>query len=307
MAQLSSLVSGANPQDVIKEIKYLCSLMVPSRPDPIFDSIYSDVVALFNGQYPGFRASNTKYHDLEHTNMVVLATVRLMHGCFLKGYTFIPENIFLGFAAALFHDVGLIQALTEKNGTGAVFTVGHEERSIAFMGSYLARKNFSPQMIEDCAALIRCTILGIKIKEISFRNKEIETLGKIIGSADLLGQMADRCYLEKLLLLYKEFEEARLPGFDSELDLLHKTESFYKTVAQKRLANDFSGIAAYMRLHFKHRWNEDRDLYAEAIKNNIDYLKIIIAICHDDYNCYLKILRRGGIVNAHYSDLIPKS
>jgi len=205
--------------------------------------------------------------------------------------------------SALFHDVGLIQAESEQSGSGAVFTVGHEERSIAFMGRYLAEKRFSAQTITDCEALIRCTILGIPLKDIPFRNKEIEILGKIVGSADLLGQMADRCYLEKLLLLYKEFEEAKLPGFDSELDLLQKTEAFYESVARKRLKNDFSGIAACMRLHFKDRWNEDRDLYSEAIDNNLVYLKGLIARCRGDYGCYLENLRRGGIVRAHYSHL----
>ena len=136
-----------------------------------------DVVKIFNGQYPGFRASNTKYHDLEHTNLVVLAVTRLMHGCFLKGHAFSSENLILGFAAALFHDVGLIQAESEQNGSGAVFTLGHEERSIAVMGRYLAQKNFSPQTIADCAALIQCTILSVQPKDIPFRNKEIEMLG----------------------------------------------------------------------------------------------------------------------------------
>lgn len=304
MTQLSSLVSGANPQDVLKELKYIYSLITPSKLDDILDQIYWDVVKLFNGQYPGFRASNTKYHDLEHTNLVVLAATRLMHGCFLKGHAFSYENLILGFAAALFHDVGLIQAESEQNGSGAVFTLGHEERSIAVMARYLAQINFSPQTIADCAALIQCTILSMRPKDIHFRNKEIEMLGKIVGSADLLGQMADRCYLEKLLLLYKEFEEAKLPGFDSELDLLQKTEAFYESVAQKRLTNDFSGIAACMRLHFKDRWNDDRDLYSEAIENNINYLKGLILRCRDNYTCYLKNLRRGGIVHANYSDLI---
>jgi len=304
MTQLSSLVSGANPQDVLKELKYIYSLISPSKQDDILDQIYWDVVKLFNGQYPGFRASNTKYHDLEHTNLVVLAATRLMHGCFLTGHAFSSENLILGFAAALFHDVGLIQSEFEQNGSGAVFTLGHEERSITVMARYLAQNNFSPQTIADCATLIQCTILSVQTKDIPFRNTEIEMLGKIVGSADLLGQMADRCYLEKLLLLYKEFEEAKLPGFDSELDLLKKTEAFYESVAQKRLTNDFSGIAASMRLHFKDRWNEDRDLYSEAIENNIDYLKSLIARCRDNYTCYLENLRRGGIVRANYSDLI---
>lgn len=304
MTQLSCLISGADPQDVIKEIKYIYSMMTPSRPDSDFDPIYADIVALFNGRYPEFQACNTQYHDLEHTNLVVLAVARLMHGYFLQGNAFIAENFFLGFAAALFHDVGLIQAVSEQSGSGAVFTVGHEERSIHFMRRYLTSKRFSAQTIEDCAALIRCTMLNAQFNDIRFRNKEIEVMGKIVGSADLLGQMADRCYLEKLLLLFKEFEEARLPGFDSELELLQKTESFYKSVAQKRLTSDFSGVAACMRLHFKHRWNLNRDLYLESITNNINYLKFISEKCRNNYSCYLKNLRRGGIVQKNYSHLL---
>jgi len=304
MTQLACLVSGANPQDVLKELTHILSLIIPRGEDAVFNEIYRDVVKLFNGEYPGFRASNTKYHDLEHTNLVVLAATRLMHGCCLNGHVFSSENLILGFAAALFHDTGLIQRESELHGSGAVYTLGHEERSIAVMSRYLAQKKFSPQTIADCAALIRCTILSVNPKDILFRNKEIETLGKIVGSADLLGQMADRCYLEKLLLLYKEFEEAKLPGFASELELLQKTEAFYESVANKRLTNDFSGIAAAMRLHFKDRWGEDRDLYSEAIDNNIRYLKGLIARCRDNYACYLKNLRRGGIVRANYPDLI---
>ena len=303
MTQLASLVSAASPQDVIKELKYIYSLMAPVGQDDIFDQIYADIVKIFQGEYSGFRASNTKYHDLEHTNLVVLAVTRLMHGCFLKGHAFISENLILGFTAALFHDIGLIQTESEQNGSGAVFTVGHEERSIALMVRYLTEKNFSPQTIADCEALIRCTILGVPLKDIPFRNKEIEILGKIVGSADLLGQMADRCYLEKLLLLFKEFEEAKLPGFDSELDLLKKTEAFYESIARQRLKNDFSGIAACMRLHFKARWKEDRDLYSKAIQNNLDYLKSLIVRCRDNYSCYLKYLRRGGVVRTHYPHL----
>ena len=301
MTQLSTLVSSAVPQDVLTELKYIFSLITPTVQEELFDQVYWDIKKLFTGQYPGYRASNTKYHDLEHTHLVVLAVTRLMHGCFLSGHTFIAENLFLGFTAALFHDVGLIQAQSEQHGSGAVFTLGHEERSIAFMRCYMEEKRFPQQTIKDCAALIQCTILGTQLKDIPFRNGEIELLGKIVGSADLLGQMADRCYLEKLLLLYKEFEEAKMPGFDSELDLLQKTESFYESIAQQRLKYDFSGISACMRLHFKNRWNEDRDLYSEAIKNNLNYLKGLTAMCRDNYHCYLKNLRRGGIVRSHYS------
>ncbi|MFC1814423.1 hypothetical protein ACFL0M_00475 [Thermodesulfobacteriota bacterium] len=303
MTQLNHLVSGTNPEDVIKEIKYIFSLMATDANHEIFDQIYSDVVSLFNGHYPGYRACNAKYHDLEHTNLVVLAATRLIHGFFPEGRQFVPENFILVFAAALFHDVGLIQAESDLDGSGAKHTIGHEERSVDFMRQYLSEKNFSSQAIEDCSHMIRCTILRLDPNAIPFRNKEIETLGKIVGSADLLGQMADRCYLEKLLLLFEEFEEAGLPGFDSAVDLLQKTEAFFESIAQKRLNQEFDGVATSMRSHFKLRWNLDRDLYAEAISNHIKYLKNLAVICADSYVCYLQNLRRGGIVKSNYEDI----
>lgn len=302
MTQLTDLISGADSQEVIQEVKYIYTLISTDRDDGVFDEFYNDVVHLFNGTYPGYRASNTKYHDLEHTNLVVLAVVRLMHGCFLGGHACSPQSFILGFAAALFHDVGLIQSESEVGGSGAKFTVGHEERSIDFMRRYLIEKKFPAQTIEDCADLIRCTCLSLKPSDIHFRNKEIEKLGKIVGSADLLGQMADRYYLEKLLLLFKEFEEAKISVFDSELDLLQKTESFYESVAQRRLNYEFGGTSDYMRLHFKHRWKLDRDLYSESITNHINYLKGLIATCKNDYHCYLRNLKRGGIVQKNFSD-----
>jgi hypothetical protein len=269
--------------------------MTDDYDDDNFDMLFNDIVDLFNGEYPGYQKSKTKYHDLEHTHSVVLATARLMHGCFLEGEALTPKNIFLGLAASLFHDSGLIQTENDSNGTGAKYTVGHEERSILFMREYLSLKNFSSREIEDCTHLIESTILSLPVKEISFRSKETETLGKIVGAADLLAQMADRNYLEKLLLLFKEFEEANIPGFSSELELLQKTEDFYNFVAQQRLSEEFGGISVSMLSHFKHRWNIDRDLYAESITKNIEYLKSVVDECKDTFECYLDKLRRLGI------------
>ena len=111
------------------------------------------------------------------------------------------------------------------------------------MKKYLGKHSYSSALMEDCSHLIMCTILDLSPDDIPFRSKEVEITGKIVGSADLMAQMADRAYLEKLLLLYEEFEEAGLPGYNSEFDLLKKTEDFYNLVARKRLAEDFDNVA----------------------------------------------------------------
>ena len=169
--KLYDLIDPANPQKVFDEAKYIVSLMTDEFAHDRFDTLFNDTVKLFNGEYTGYQASKTKYHDLEHTNAVVLATARLMHGCFIDEEVFTPHTIFLGLAANLFHDTGLIQTDNDISGTGAKYTVGHEDRSIIFMKEYLSSKNFSLTDIEDCAHLIQCTILSLPVKEISFRSR----------------------------------------------------------------------------------------------------------------------------------------
>jgi len=293
--KLYDLVDFANPQDILQELKHIASLIVNDFEDSRLERIYADIEKLFKGDFPGYRASNTKYHDLEHTNSVVLATARLIHGAFVEGHSFSAEAILLGLIGAIFHDIGFIQNDADVSGSGAKYTIGHEERSIQFMKKYLSQQSFAEQDIEDCTHIIMCTILNLTIKDIPFRSNDVEMLGKIVGSADLLAQMADREYLEKLFMLFKEFEEAGMPGYGSEMELLKKTEDFYKYVALQRLSKGFDDVSAFMRSHFKNRWDLDRDLYQESIIANIKYLKAILDHCDDSYSCFVKYLRRGGL------------
>ena len=218
----------------------------------------------------------------------------------LSGYPQVGNlDILLTLIAALLHDVGLIQEKDDQEGSGAKYTVGHEERSIVFLNKYLPGKGFSAPELETCAQFIRCTILSLPPGEVPFVSKEQQKLGYIVGTADLLAQMADRLYLEKLLLLYKEFEEARLPGFDSELALLQKTKDFFEVVAQKRLQEDFDGVCRHMRSHFKSWMNIDQDLYDTSIRNHLKYLESLTHTCGNSLECYLGNLRRGGIVKKN--------
>ena len=111
-----------------------------------------------------------------------------------------------------------------------------------------------------------------------------------MGAADLLGQMADRTYLEKLPFLYKEFEEGGIDLYNSEIELLEKTIDFYALTC-KRLNNELGGIHQHLVHHFKTRWNIDSDLYAVAMERNIQYLKFILTEHRGEYRKYF---RRGG-------------
>ena len=141
--------------------------------------------------------------------------------------------------------------------------------------------------------MILCTDLAVDITAVEFPSVHYELLGKMLGAADLLAQMADRAYLEKLLFLYHEFREAQMGGYKSEVDLLRKTIGFYDYIA-KRLKTTLDATDQYMKAHFVARWNVHEDPYQISIENQKNYLQKIMALQDSDPR---KFLKHEGIVN----------
>ncbi|MFW6138131.1 MAG: hypothetical protein ACOC7U_03060 [Spirochaetota bacterium] len=284
------------PSAILEEARSLLLLTHPHLQIGLVEEAFYDTLRLFRGEYPGYRECRTRYHDVNHTCAVFLAAVRLMHGAEAAKSSINIRELLTGVICALFHDAGLIQREDEEGeGTGAKYTIGHEERSINFTRAYLSKKGFNGDAMDDCAHIIGATITGLSVKEVPFRNAETELVGKILGTADLLAQLADRIYLEKLLYLYREFQEAGISGFNSEFDLLKKTESFYRTVAKKRMNEDLGGVWKLMKVHFRERYGVDRDFYQENIQKNITYLGSQVLKYQDSYR---QMLRRAGIVES---------
>lgn len=292
--KLYDFVDPADAECVRREVEDTMQEFFPDYDGELFKNAFEDVEKLFFGLYPGYKASNTKYHDFEHTCSVVLADVRLIYGAMVEGYEFSESEVVRGLLAALFHDVGLIQTTDDDTGTGAKYTVGHEERSIQFMRENL-NGTLPEKHVEDIADCIRCTILAMSPSKVAFRTQNMRLMGYFLGTADLVAQIADRYYLEKLLLLFEEFKEARLPGYDSAFDLLAQTRDFYHKVARKRIVNEFINVDRFMAPYFQRRWNVNHDMYHEAIDRNLAYLDDILSGCQDDLDCFVKGLRRSSI------------
>lgn len=287
-------VSPQDPLRALEETKATTAQMSPDfRFGPVA-SVFSDVAKLFAGQWPGYRACNTLYHDLKHTTDALLAMARLLDGALLQGVAVPHDRIRLGLICALLHDTGYIQRTGDRAGTGARYTLTHVDRSARFAREYLPQAGFgfTKQDLRDCRDILNCTGLYTKVASIRFRSPEAELMGKILGTADLLGQMSDRAYLEKLLFLYYEFREGGIPGYESELDLLRKTVAFYKAMRQ-RLSGELGGVSRYMVHHFEARWNTNRNPYQEAIQKNRAYL---LHILHHHVEAHRIHLRRSGVV-----------
>jgi hypothetical protein len=285
--RLYQLIDMEDPQSVLGETMTTALLTVPELDFGPVSEVFEDICDLFSGKYPGFRECNTKYHDLRHTMDTLLAMGRLMHGGSESGESLDGRHVNLGLISALMHDAGYIQEETDLKGTGAKYTVMHINRSIDFMEDYFAHKGFSPSDFNICKNTLFCTGLNIDVDKIQFESLQNELIGKMLGTADLAGQMADRNYLEKLPFLFHEFIEGGVKGFDSELDLLRNTIHFH-SLTKKRFVEEMGGVNRFLRVHFRTRWGIDRDLYEEAMENHMKYLASILEHHVEDYRVYLR-------------------
>lgn len=290
--KLEDLVHMDNPRAVLDEVDRIILLMFPEFDFDPLHNVFRDVLKLFLGELPGYRKCDIHYHDLKHTTDCFLAMARLIHGAYVKGIRIPEKDVSLGLIASLLHDTGYIQGEHDGTGTGAKFTLVHVNRSIQFAEKYFSSDGYSREDFEHCRNCLECTGLDVCVAEIRFDTPEHELLGKMLGAADLLGQMANRTYLEKLPFLFREFKEGNVPGFENELDLLSKTPDFWE-FSKQRISTELGSVDRYTRHHFRVCWGVDRDLYREAIENNINHLKMILRNHAHDYR---KHLRRGGIM-----------
>lgn len=289
---LSELVNIEDPRDVLDEVNTVAKMAFPEFESEQLSSVLKDIVRLFSGKYPGYRACNTEYHDLQHSMDTLLATARLIQGAAARGLSFDNQSVTLGLISAIMHDTGYIQHSDDRSGTGAKYTLVHVERSIDFMEIYFSKNGYPQDYFHKCRNIVLWTDLHTDTSNILTDSKEYDLLGKILGTADLLCQMASRTYIEKLLFLFSEFKEGDVPGFDSEVDLLCKTLQFCQTT-KNRFAGELGGVNNFMRTHFELRWGINDNPYDRAIENQMKYLKSIIENHPKEYRAFLK---RGGLV-----------
>jgi hypothetical protein len=255
--------------------------------------IFDDVRDLYEGKYEGYRACDTEYHNFRHIMDVLIASLRLTDAVILSDNYISHEGIFIITVAALMHDTGYIPETSDPVENGAIYTNIHVQRSIDFMKKYMKKNGYGDILAEKIGQVILSTELKVDLEKVGFITPEVRKLAKILGAGDLLGQMADRVYLEKLLFLYREFKAGGVPGFDSEEELLEKTIDFYKQM-ENRFKNDLDGIDQLVILHFKERYGIDSNLYHNGMNNNIKYLHYVLENHKGEHRNYL---RRDGLVS----------
>lgn len=291
---LAEIVDAGKPKLVLGEVRRTLAGIVENDDLHRLDQVFSDVRRLFAGRYPGYARCNTRYHDLEHTTDTLLAMARLIHGAVEAGRSIDRHSILLGLVSTLLHDTGYIQTVDDRVGTGAKYTAGHIFRSIKFAREYLRSRGYSRTDYTACRNALLCTGIYNRIGKIPFRTPDEALIGKMLGTSDLLGQMASSRYLEKLPYLYQELVEGEILKRVSEYEFLENTAAFYRSTLD-RFAGDLGGVSAYMRDHFRTRWRIDRNLYLEATEENIAYLGSVLRSHPTGYPPLLKKRKKEPI------------
>jgi hypothetical protein len=300
--KLTELFQPDSAEAVSKEVLEILKLISSGFNLIAVSNVFNAVHRVYNGKNTGYRACNTDYHDFHHVCDVFLAMTRLSHGAVIDKVTFSERQVVLGLIAAIMHDVGYIQEASDRQGTGAKYFASHVQRSMDFLSRHGSEYGLSLKEIVAVQDIIRCTDLAVDISTIRFPDSQTELLGKMLGTADLLAQLADRLYLEKLLFLYYEYKEGGVGDYQSELDVLKNAVGFYD-LFQERLKTQLDAVDRFMISHFTARWNINKNLYHEEIERQKNYLQKILQIPDADPRDFL---RRGGIAEKVRRKYRPK-
>jgi len=282
----NDVANRINVEDPVQVRDSVLSLFSARYPGADFTAVrrgFDDFQTLFQGRYPGYLACDTLYHDLRHSLDMTLALARLVDGhdrVAGESERLGPRRATLGVLVALLHDSGYLKRTSEAEvDNGAVFTKVHVSRSADFLSSYLPGIGFAGEA-SLAARLVHFTGYEMDVDDIRVDDQRDRTVGCMVGAADLIGQMSDRMYLEKVhRFLYEEFvwgqiARERMPDgrevvrYASADDLIIKTPGFYEYVARARIDKKLGGVDRYAEAHF-----DGASLYQSEIDRNMNFLR----------------------------------
>jgi hypothetical protein len=283
---VTNSVQVSSPQAVLAAVETLYRPTWPGLSLDPLNQAFAHFERLFAGEVPGWHGVDTVYHDRQHTLDITLALARLLVGYERQQEE--PDRLggtraMIGVITGLFHDVGYLRRADDRECNGAEFTRTHVSRGARFLEEYL------PVIGLGAWVPVAREIIHVTGYEVPFANIEAKVsdprdivVGHLLGTADMIAQMADRCYLEKCRdRLYAEFVlgGVALPfsegypqvKYASGLDLLRQTPEFVSDVRAKRLDRDFGAAYRYLEILYG-----GSNPYMEAIDRNIEFLRQVL-------------------------------
>ena len=264
-------------------IKQTFGFHFPTESIDFIDRVFEQVGDLFEGRYPGYQSSDTAYHDFTHTCEATVAVACILDGHLRSGKppTLSRRDFELTVVAGLLHDSGFIKEIGDVEGTGAKYTITHVQRSGEFSARFLDQFDVTPDEIRLVQLAIECTGVQVDVDSLPFRNKRERFIGSVVGTGDMLGQMAAPDYPDKLDRLYREFAEASTypdakdSGIDTYTgvsDLMRKTRGFYEGYVLSMLETQWGGVHQVLEFHFEEGKNE----YFQSIAANLERIDQMI-------------------------------
>jgi hypothetical protein len=282
---VTNSICTTEPAAVGAEVIRLFKGLYPGADAAQLERAFSDAAMLYAGRDPDYHPCDTEYHDIQHVLDVTLAMARLMDGyqrARRNGDGELSAEIFMvGVVTALFHDFGYLRRRTDRRHRyGAEYTLTHVSRGSTFLRRYLRGLGLG-HLAKVAATLIHFTGYERPAETIRLSDTLLRRVGQMLGTADIIAQMSDRCYLEKCRdRLYPEFVlggiaarnivgRRTLPMFASGEDLVHKTPGFYQN-ASKRLDFQLARAYEYAAKHFG-----GPNLYLQEMQKNIRYAQLV--------------------------------
>ena len=284
---VSNTVDVTSPGVVGAVVREILQQRYPRYDFALVDRLVDDFASLYDGSFPGFRACEMSYHNTQHVLDVTLAMARLLDGHeAAPGQVgpLGPELALAGIAAALFHDSGYIRRLRDnRNKNGAAYTRVHVARGARFMAEYLPGVGL-PALVGVCTRIIHFTGYEIDSRTLPVASEQERCLGSLLGTADLMAQLADVDYLRKCRdHLYEEFELGGIAGkqgcgtsdgtrIASRQQLLESTPEFIRKTLEQRLEGQFGGVHRLAARCF-----DGSHLYMDAILDNCRRLQALLS------------------------------
>jgi hypothetical protein len=286
-SDVTGTVNMASPGAVADAICAVLGRRYAGFDEVLLRDGFIDIEDIFWGRRPGYLPCDTPYHDLRHSMSTALAMTRMVDGYEARHGgeqpALGPQLATLGVLLALFHDVGFIRKLSEARSKGACLIREHEQRSVDFMGPYLAAGPLAEYA--SLAELIHTTNFArCACDTLAGLGPQLVDLGRMLGTSDLISQISGRFYLERCHhFLFQEFVDAGADRtvspsgetvilYATPVDLLRKTPGFYEHLVKPRLENEFQHAYAYIGDHFG-----GDDPYQRAMQRNLDFLREMIA------------------------------
>src|SRR5580693_8722282 len=264
-------------------------LFTAAFPGESFDKVaisFEEFDKHFTGGIPGYHGVDTVYHDRQHSLDMTLAMARLLvvyERSVESRMRIGPERAVMALVTSLFHDAGYIRESGDRqHRNGAEFTLYHVTRSARYLARFLPTVGMEA-WVPISTRIVHFTGYEIKLDQIQLADARDRKIGHLLGTADLIAQMADRCYLEKCRdRLYPEFvlggvaaatgtNGALQVRYSSGLDLLRQTPDFVRETRLSRLEGEFEHAYRHLEPLFG-----GKNPYLEAIDRNLGYLNRVL-------------------------------